>query len=267
MTECSQTLNRDIVAAIEAVANPAWQEDFDNTGWQTGNPDAHCSGVMLCVDVTSEIVSEAAAKGCNLIISHHPLLFRGIKSVIPSKGRVEKVLTELIRNDISLYSSHTALDSTPAPFGISYAIAENLGLENISPLTTEPGLGVIGELSAPISLKEFAMHVKHALGANCVRLSVPSDGMDCDIRSVALCGGAGIEFIDDAIAKGADLYITSDIKLNWFLDRRDSIKLLEIGHYEAEKCARDIFFRILGNSNTGVPVFKSVTERNPVIYI
>lgn len=258
--------NGDVAAAVEAVANPAWQEDFDNTGWQTGNPGEPCRGVILCVDVTAEIVAEAVSRECNLIISHHPLLFRGVKCVVPSKGRVENVLTLLIRNGISLYSSHTALDSAPAPYGISHVLASRIGLTDVRPLTTSPGLGAIGTLPEEMTLGAFARQVMKTLGAPALRVSASPQGDRTKVKTVGLCSGAGIEFIDDAIAAGADAYLTSDVKLNWFLDRRDSIILIEAGHYETEHCVREIFAEILGKAFPQLRVIPSETENNPVNY-
>lgn len=257
--------HKTIVDAIEAIAQPQWQDGFDNTGWQTANPDDITTGVLLCVDVTPEIVIEAVRKNCNLIISHHPLLFHAVKSVIPQTGRVEKVLMELIRNGISLYSCHTSIDNAPAPYGVSYRIAEILGLEEITPLTTAPGAGAKGILPRPLTLRELAERVKERLGAPCVRVSCKGGTADTRVSRIALCGGAGIDFIDDAIRSGAEVYICSDVKHNWLLDRRDSISLIEVGHYEAEKCTRDIFASILRDAP--VPVLISETENNPVIYI
>lgn len=265
MTINNDVTHKTIVDAIEAIAQPQWQDGFDNTGWQTANPDDKTTGVLLCVDVTPEIVDEAKQKGCNLIISHHPLLFRGIKSVVPQKGRVEKTLMQLIANNISLYSSHTALDNAPAPYGVSHVIAAILGLRDVRSLTTEPGAGAVGTLPAPMTLEELARKVKADLNADCVRVGCKEDGLGREVCRVALCGGAGIDFIDNAIEAKADVYICSDVKLNWFLDRRDNIALIEVGHYEAEKCTRNILADIL--RNVKVPVIISTTETNPVKYI
>lgn len=259
--------NSDIIQAIEKVADPSWQEDFDNSGLQLGNPGDICSGVLLCVDVTREVVAEAIRLKCNLIISHHPLLFRGVKTITPDKGRVEQMIIELITNGITLYSAHTSLDSAPRPYSVSYVMAEEIGLIDIEPLTSEPGLGAIGILPEPMPLGDFARQVKTSLEAGAVRLSRPVESLGQPVSKVALCAGAGIEFIDDAIKKGADVFVCSDVKLNWFLDRRDLINLIEVGHFEAEKCTKKIFRRILFEAGLNIPVYLSKAEKNPTIYI
>lgn len=116
-----------IIAAIEDFAPAALQESWDNTGLQLGLPpeaDGECSGVLLCLDVTPEIVAEAVRLGCNLIVSHHPLFFKGVKC-IAGRTVAERVAADAIRAGVAIYSSHTALDSTTG--GISYEMARRLG--------------------------------------------------------------------------------------------------------------------------------------------
>ena len=147
---------REITDALEAYAPPSLQESYDNTGYQAGNPDNEATGALLCVDVTADTVREAVEKGYNLIVSHHPLLFRGVKCVI-GRDRPERVLAEAIRNDITIYSSHTAMDS--AVGGVSWRMAEMLGLKDVKVLVpsrpgAETGLGAVGDL-AELDMADF----------------------------------------------------------------------------------------------------------------
>lgn len=119
-------LTGEIIAAIEAVAPPLWQEPWDNTGLQVGSRLTDCTGVLVCVDVTPEVVDEAVSLGCNLIVSHHPLIFKGIKS-LTGRTPVEAAVINAIAAGISIYSSHTAIDN--APGGVSYTMAERLGVK------------------------------------------------------------------------------------------------------------------------------------------
>ncbi|MDE6099231.1 MAG: Nif3-like dinuclear metal center hexameric protein [Muribaculaceae bacterium] len=119
-------LNGHIIEAIEALAHPSYQESWDNTGIQVGSRRAECSGVLLCVDVTPAIVEEARERGCSLIISHHPLIFKGLKR-LSGNTPVEEAVMAAIRYGITVYSCHTALDS--ARGGVSYTMAEMLGAE------------------------------------------------------------------------------------------------------------------------------------------
>ena len=117
-------LTGNIISAIEEFAPPSLQESWDNTGLQVGSRRADCSGVLLCVDVTPAVVREAVGRGCNLIVSHHPLIFKGLKH-ITGNTPVEEAVALAIKNDITVYSSHTAADS--AVGGVSYEMARRLG--------------------------------------------------------------------------------------------------------------------------------------------
>ena len=123
----------DICLALEELAPLALQENYDNAGLQVGERQQPLSGVLLCVDVTEEIVQEAVEKNCNMIISHHPLIFNGIKS-ITGENYVERTLRMSILNDIAIYSSHTNLDISKR--GVNQWIANKIGLKNIQPLTS-----------------------------------------------------------------------------------------------------------------------------------
>lgn len=116
----------EIIAAIESVAHPGFQEDWDNTGLQVGNRLTECTGVLVCVDVTPAIVDEAVELGCNLIVSHHPLLFKGVKRLTGATP-VEVSVMNAIAAGVSVYSCHTAIDNVPG--GVSAAMARMLGID------------------------------------------------------------------------------------------------------------------------------------------
>ena len=125
------------------------QEDWDNAGLQVGLTEAEVSGALLCLDVTEQVVDEAISKGCNLIVSHHPLIFRKLRQIAGKDG-VQRCVIKAIKNDIAIVSMHTNLDS--AEGGVNHMMAEQLHLENVRFLApqikdgTECGIGVIGEL-------------------------------------------------------------------------------------------------------------------------
>lgn len=129
-------LVRDIIDAIESFAPPALQEEYDNSGFIIGDKTDECSGVLLTVDVTPEVVHEAKTAGCNLIVSHHPLIFSGIKR-LDGSSRQQKAIMAAIRNEISIYAAHTSLDI--APYGVSQRMASMLGLSDIEPLESKEG--------------------------------------------------------------------------------------------------------------------------------
>lgn len=258
----------EITAAIETFAPPSLQEGYDNTGFQTGNPDAEATGALLCIDATEAIIDEALAKGCNLVISHHPLLFRATKCVI-GRDRPERVLAKAIRNDITIYSSHTAMDA--AVGGVSWRMAAKLGVENPSVLVpTHPGaqtgLGVVGNLPAPLTPAQLAGLVKKAFSVPVVRMSAQHPA-NTPITRVALCGGAAGEFAPQAIAAGAQAYITADCKHNQFLDHTHRLLLIDAGHFETEACTKEIFFDILTEKFPNFAVCYSDFEKNPIIYL
>lgn len=154
-------LNAEIIAVIEELAPRSFQESWDNSGWQIGNPLAECRGALLCLDVTPEIVDEAQALGCNLIISHHPLIFKGLKQITGATIQQQAILNA-IAFGISIYSSHTALDN--ARGGVSYAMAQCLGirvLESLSPRTpaTWQQLNIIVPRANAADLREALMDI------------------------------------------------------------------------------------------------------------
>lgn len=254
--------NRQIIEAIEEYAPLSLQESWDNSGWQVGNPDAECRGALLCVDLTPQILAEASERGCDLVITHHPLIFRGIKSLV-GRDRVTECITEAVRRGISVYSSHTSTDCAPA--GVSIEMARMLGLTDVNPLDAS-GLGAVGNLPEPMLWASFADKVKETFGCAMLRLSRPS-AQDSVVSRVALCGGAGGDFIGDAIAAGAQVYVTADCKHNMFLDRRDEILLIDAGHFETEQCTKALFHRVISEKFPNFAVWKSEAEENPVLYV
>lgn len=127
----------DIIETIESVAPVAWQESYDNAGLQVGNRYQPVAGAVVCIDVTEGVVDEAIALGYNLIVSHHPLLFKGLKS-ITGNNCVERIVAKAIRHDIAIYAAHTNLDN--APGGVSFRMARKLGLTDVRVLDPLPGL-------------------------------------------------------------------------------------------------------------------------------
>lgn len=258
----------DITDAIEDFAPLRYQEEWDNSGYQCGNPFAECTGALICVDVTEDIVEEALSRRCNLIIAHHPLLFRGVKQVV-GRNRVERVLAKALKNDITVYSSHTSMDNTPG--GVSWTMAEMLGLNEVrtlAPVSKDAsiGCGVVGNLAQPLTPIELVEKVKSTFGSPVARCSAlpPSDEI---LTRIGLCGGAGTDFIPDAIRQGARAYITSDTKLNYFLDHVGDIFIIDIGHFESESCTKQIFYHILSEKFPNFALHYSEIEKNPINYL
>lgn len=367
-------LNGEIIQAIEAVFPPSYQESWDNTGLQVGSRAVECTGVLVCVDVTPEVVDEAISSGCNLIISHHPLFFKPIRRLTGDTVQ-QTAAMNAIAAGVSIYSSHTAADS--APGGVSYTMADKLGLKVLRTLSpahlslyklqvmvpvshaeslrlalfdvgcgefgyydscsynvdgygtyracegarpfagavgemhtepetsvsmivpenmraraeqviaqvhpyecpayewikienTEPsvGLGIVGTLDTPLTPAQLIERVKQAFGSPVVRSSVLEKALDADtpVRRVALCGGAGADLIPDAVRAGAQVYITSDVKYHAFADHAADIFIIDIGHFEAEQCTKQIFYQIISQKFANFAVHKSLVQQNPIQY-
>jgi len=257
---------QNIIDVVADFAPQYLQESWDNTGVQVGGTDIPCTGTMLCVDATPQVIAEAAARRCNLVISHHPLLFRGLKRISPGPDVVQQTVIDAIRADITVYSSHTALDSTPG--GISHRMAAMLGAKITAVLapngTDGCGLGVVAALPKPLTPATFITLVKNTFGSTTVRCS---QGTGHDISILALCGGSGGEFIPAAISAGAQAYLSSDIRYHDFVDFGKQIFLSDIGHFEAESCAKEIFYELISEKFPNFAVYKSESETNSIKYL
>lgn len=359
-----------IIAELEDYAPLSLQENFDNSGLQVGDVSGEVRGVLLCLDVTENVVDEAIKKDCNLIVSHHPLLFKPLKK-LTGKTCIERCVIKACKNDIVIYASHTNMDN--AFGGVNYHLAEKIGLQNVRALSpkkdcllklvtfvpaaqaetvrnalfdagagqignydscsfdisgsgtfragedahpyagsigeyhTEPevrietvvpaykksavlrallsahpyeepaydfytlgneweqvGSGIVGELSTPESEETFLQKLKSGFGLKALKHS-PFTGKQ--IRKVALCGGSGAFLIPDAIACGADIFITGEAKYNDYYDVDNRILLAVIGHYESEVPTKEIFYDIITKKITNFAVHFSTVNTNPVNFM
>ena len=237
-------LLQEIIDIIESVAPRRQQEAWDNSGLQVGDLSREIHSVLLAVDVSEAVVAEAIKEGCDMILSHHPLLFHGLKQLTGATPQ-ERCVAEAIRHDIAIYSSHTSMDK--ALRGVSGRMAEQLGLQEIRILVPSPddarvGLGVIGNLPKPIHWSGWLKHVQQVFGADYVRYTEP---VKSTISRVALCGGAGAEFIPEAIAAGADTYLSADMKYHDMQAAAGQIMAVDIDHWVSEHFTRDIFAELL----------------------
>lgn len=159
---------REIISAVESWVPVRQQEQWDNSGWQVAgcDPDAECSGLLTCVDVTPAVVAEAADRGCNLILSHHPLIFKGLKR-LTGATQVEKSVMAAMRSGIAVYASHTALDVAPA-VGLSHEMGRRLGLRDMKVLAPrESGLLKLVTF-VPHGYADTVAEAVHAAGAGCI---------------------------------------------------------------------------------------------------
>ena len=156
---------KEIVSALERFAPLPLQDGFDNAGLQIGLTDAETTGVLLCLDVTEAVLDEAIASGCNLIISHHPLIFKGYKS-ITGKDYVERCILKAIKNDIVIYSAHTNLDN--APGGVNFKIAEKIGLKNVRILDPKESSLIKLVTFVPSAQAEEVRNALFTAGCGCI---------------------------------------------------------------------------------------------------
>lgn len=359
----------DIVRFLEGVAHPSLQESYDNAGLLTGHPEWDCFGVLCCLDVTEAVVQEASDRGCNLIVAHHPLIFKGLKK-ITGRNYVERTLIHAIKKDIAIYAIHTNLDNVIS--GVSGRMAEVLGLTDVQILApragsllklftfvphaqadqvrqalfdagagvigrysecsfnadgtgtfragqgsnpfvgeqgqqhrepevriemvlplhrqtavvaalhaahpyeevaydlvaltnAQPGLGagVTGNLPEPLETNAFLALLRAKFGLQLVRHTPPAGQL---IRKVALCGGAGSFLVSNALAAGADAYVTADMKYHEFFDADGRILIADIGHFESEQFTIDLLTEQLAEKFTTFAVLKTGIITNPVRY-
>lgn len=364
-------LIQEILHHLQELAPLARQEEYDNSGLQVGRADVECTGALVCVDVTASVVNEAIELGCNLIISHHPLLFKPLRHITGATMPEQCVMMALSAG-VAVYSSHTSLDN--APKGVSWKMAQMLGLEQVQVLQPQsnrmlklsvyvptdhvdtvcaalfeagagrmgeyehcvyrsqgigswrplpgahPSIGEVGQISvqaeerlelilpvwkknsveqvlksvhpyeepayefvsvsncephagsgavgllpSPIPASKFVLKIKDTFGSPVARCSQMLP--DAMVQKVALCGGSGAFLIPDAIAAGADVYLTSDTKYHDFVDCGNQILLVDIGHYESEQCTKSIFYHLIREIFPNFAVRYSQQDINPIKYM
>ncbi len=259
-------LVQDVCNALEEFAPLAWQEDYDNCGLLVGNRQQPLTGVLLCIDVTTEVLYEARKKGCNMIVSHHPLIFGGLKS-ITGRTDVERCVEMALKWDIAIYAAHTNFDN--APNGVSWRMAEKLGLKSCRVLSEKAGYegvgcGVVGELTTAMNEQEFFAMLKNVFGTPCIR---HTECLGRKLKKVALCGGSGADFIEEAMAAQADVYVTADLKYHDFFRAENRLLLVDVGHFESEQFTKEIFFEQLKKKMPTFALHFSETTTNQVKYL
>ena len=255
---------KDVVEALERFAPLPLQESYDNAGLQiglTGNEDV--SGVLLCLDVTEQVIEEAERKKCNLIVSHHPLIFRPLRRITGSSC-VERCVAMALRKNIAIYSAHTNLDN--APEGVNFEIAERLQLKNVRFLKRNSdnmgGSGVIGMLSEPMHWRNFLLKVKDAFGIDALMHNVPSS--ERMVNTVALCGGAGDFLLDEAVAQQADAFLTGEMGYHHYFGRENEILIGVMGHYQSEQFTIKLLREILRVMHLELRVEETEVNTNPI---
>lgn len=361
---------KDIIREIELFAPLPLQESYDNAGVQVGDVNQQAKAALLCLDVTENVIDEAIMLGCNLIIAHHPLIFKPLKRLTGS-NYIERCVIKACQNNIVIYAAHTNLDN--ANGGVNFYLADLLGLKNVRVLSpqknallkfvtfvpesyadvvrnalfnagagnignydscsyslkgegsfranegcnpfcgeigeehfeteirietilpaykktavtrallsvhpyeepafdfyqlantwNETGSGIVGELPEEEDEFTFLTRIKDLFNVDCVKHSALRNK---SVREVALCGGSGAFLINDAIAYGADVFITGEAKYNDFYDVENRILLAVIGHYESELHTKDIFYNLISKKMPTFALHFSNVNSNPVKYL
>ena len=346
---------KEIIACLEVIAPPVYQESYDNAGLLTGDPEAEATGALFCLDSTEAVLDEAIAKRCNLVVAHHPIVFRGLKR-LTGRNYVERVVIKAIQHGVAIYAIHTNLDNVYSQ-GVNSKIAEKLGLRDTRILSprqvlkklsayvppthsetvrqalfaagagslaqgdelsyatlgvgtaagtpgaqvklevffplalegaalralrdslpgqpfsyeivsienpdTRIGAGLIGQLPKAMSGKAFLRHLKESMQLSCVR---HTQLLEKPIRTVALCGGAGGFLLSNALAQGAEVFVTADYKYHEFFDADGRIVIADIGHYESEQFTIELLHGIISQKFSNFAAYCTEVNTNPVHY-
>jgi dinuclear metal center YbgI/SA1388 family protein len=360
---------KEVTSFLESLAPVSLQESYDNAGLLTGDENAECTGTLISLDATEEVIKEAISKNCNLVISHHPVIFSGIKK-ITGNNYVGRAVIAAIKNDISLYAIHTNLDNILQ--GVNGKIAAMLDLKNTEVLSAKSGVlkklytfipvesvekvrqaifeagaghignysecsfnaegygtfkagegadpfvglpgqlhtekeirvevifpawlqnkvvqnmlaahpyeevaydiisiennssaigsGLIGKLENPEDEIPFLSRLKNNFGVSVIK---HTPLLNRPIQKVAVCGGAGSFLITKALAAGADIFITSDIRYHDFFEANGRMIIADIGHYESEQFTINLLQNILEQKFPTFAVLKTEVNTNPVCY-
>jgi len=247
----------DIIKYLETLYPKQNAYDWDNVGIQVGSPNNRVRKVLITLDVTKEVVQEAIDQKVELIISHHPLIFKPILNVQTESPR-GWIIQKLIKHNICLYSMHTNYDVTDG--GMNDHFASLLGLVNTSLLDDVEGIGRIGDLSNPLPFDEFVQLVKTLVKQSQIKLI---GNARTTIRRVAFSLGSGSQHFSYAKKKGADLYLTGDVTYHTALDAEQmGYTILDISHY-AEVIFKDNIQSIVKTQFPDIEILSSIIDTNP----
>lgn len=259
---------REVIEFLEEIAPLDLQEDYDNSGLIYGFPDAKITGIVFSLDLTEEVLHEAMNKGCNLVISHHPIIFRGIKKF--TGHYVDRVVALAIKNDISIYAIHTNLDNV-LENGVNGKIANILRLEETSVLKPKPGMelseeigsGVIGYLNKPMEEVVFLDYLKEKMDLKVLKHTAL---LNKKIEKVSICGGSGSFLLSAAKQVNADVFITADFKYHEFFEADGDIMIIDIGHYESERFTINLLYELITKNFSNFAAHCTKVNTNPIKY-
>lgn len=252
----------DIIKEMESLAPTYLKEDFDNVGLMVGDRNKEVNKALLALDCTLKVIEEAKRENVDLIITHHPLIFRKPSNITTDTLQGKKII-ELIKNDISLYSSHTNLDS--AINGLNHTIVSILGFEESTILeknktVNSAGLGRVVKLDKEIKLENLIEQVKIKINISNLRVVKAND----TVSKIAIINGSGQDFIGKAVALGADCIITGDTTYHFASDYKEmGISILDVGHFASEQITFFSVMERLKEKFKDIEIVTSKVEEDP----
>jgi dinuclear metal center YbgI/SA1388 family protein len=274
MSDDADLTLREVLDVIEGLYPPHTAQSWDRVGLVTGDPHQLVRRIHLAVDPTLDVIAEARELGADLLLTHHPLLMRGVHSLATTSAKGASV-TDLIVGDVALYVAHTNADV--AADGVGFALARACGLTDTEPLTLAEGqpLGRVGDLPDAVSLRALVEALAAALpaAAGGIRVAGPADAV---VRRVALLGGSGDDLFDAVRASGADVYVTADLRHHPALEAREEARggtpyLVDAGHWASEfvwlAAAERALLAALGERATRVETHISTVRTDPWTFV
>ena len=262
------TTVRDVQRAVETLWPAAGAEEWDAIGLVSGDPEAPVSRILLAVDAVAATVDEAVGTGAQLLLTHHPLLLRGVTSVSAERFK-GALLARLIRSGCALLAVHTNADAVDS--GTSGVLAARLGIADAAPFAAGPngdGIGRVGDLPAPTTLGRLARAVAALLPATAGGVRVSGE-FERPVRRVAVCGGAGDAFLAHPAVLAADAYITADLRHHPAQEAREQAAisggpaLVDVSHWASEWLWLDVAAEQLRGVLPGVEVVVSELRTDP----
>lgn len=256
---------RDITDYLESVAPLHYQEIYDNAGLIVGHHHTEVTGVLVSLDTTEHVIDEAIELGCNLVVSHHPIIFKGIKR-LNGYHYIERAILKAVKNDVAVYAIHTNLDNVLRN-GVNEKIAQKIGLQELCILRTRDvetiGSGMVGRLPEPLDFPAFSDLLVS-------RLELPglkhTKVVHEKIEKVALCGGSGRFLLEDAIATGAQAYVSADFKYHEYFEANDQIIVFDVGHFESEKFTIELLHHLITGKFSTFAAYCTKVNTNPLNY-
>jgi dinuclear metal center YbgI/SA1388 family protein len=259
------------IKSLEEWAPLQFQESYDNSGLIVGDTAVNCTGILCSLDCTEAVIDEAIQKGCNLIVSHHPIIFRGIKQ-FSGDHFVNRTVLKAIHHNIALYAIHTNLDNMI--HGVNSTLADRLHLGNRRILAPIPGqldtngqavgAGIVGELPLETEPEVFIRWVKEQLNLEVIK---HTQLLDKKLITIALCGGSGSFLLDHIKAQNIDCFITSDLKYHDFFESDGKYLLMDIGHGESEHLVPALIVDYLKLKFLTFAVLESEVKTQPISYL